>query len=77
MVRRTSLANWATGHSGAVDSCALDIDTGNLATVASGEPGGRRQCACCDDAPCTDSLPWRLIHVAALTGLVALWLCGG
>ena len=27
--------------------------------------------------PCTDSLPWRLIHVAALTGLVALWLCGG
>ena len=72
MVSRTSVENWDPRHGGAVEphqpKFEYELHGRNPAPPAFGHDWAG------DDA---DSLSRRVLYVAALTGLVALWLCGG
>ena len=68
MVSRTSTQNRPSGHGRVVDSIQYELRARNPAPPAFIHTRPR------DDA---DPLSRQILYVAALTGLVALWLCGG
>ena len=77
MVCRTSPANWTSRHGGAVESDQLNAAARSSAPPASCCQVGYQQHRNIGTANDAGSFSWRFIHVAAPTGLVALWLCGG
>ena len=68
MISRTSTQIGAAEHGGAVESVQYELRAQNAASSAFIDTRTR------DDA---DPLSRQILYAAALTGLVALWLCGG
>lgn len=78
MVRRTSPENQSARYGAALEPSGNRFALGNLAAPAFVNP----HCSAVERQQHTfranneaDSLSWRVVHVAALAGLVALWLC--
>lgn len=68
MVSRAGTQNGASGYGAAVEPVTYERSTRSVASPAFVDTRTR------DDA---DPLSRQILYVAALTGLVALWLCGG
>ncbi len=68
MVSGTSPQNGSTGYGGSVDACLTERGPGSTSAFAFVDARARHD---------ADPLSRQIVYVAALAGLVALWLCGG